>query len=471
VLRQAWNIYSAPGAILALWLTERSGLRISLLVGYASGLTCAVLAHLACILPLSPRPAFRLLYLSQALGAVGQPLFLNNVTLLAGSWFSASERDAAVAVSLLCVSFGSVFISAYAPLVVTDATKVDRLFWWQVPIWAVILIVAIFYTADEPPQPPNPAAAVQRATRRLAAKRRSADDEDDTWAATMLTWRHLQTLCTNPNFLVLNMSSAIIVSTVYLVATVAGQLLSPCGVSNFDVGLALAASALFTGAAVVAYIFILRGTITKRSWYGDDVGDASGGREPLLLDGATGEAGSSSSQHAVETAPHPYKAHQWGWSALAVASIFPVLATAYSGVSTVNILVAWSALGLLSGTLTNGALTMEHAAEMTFPLPANVSVNVLAITGSLISFIQVVIGTLLLELPSSAECTRIDTPFALFCLINAVVGIGLLVFLKEDYRRAEVEARVQRVADERLKEETEESGRSGYGTMDDRKVL
>ena len=346
---QAWNIYTAPGAILALWVTERAGLRVSLLWGYASGLGCAVLAHLACALPLAPRAAFRLLYLSQALGAVGQPLYLNNVTLLAGAWFSASERDAAVAVSLLCVSFGSVFISAFAPLVVTTSSQVGLLFWWQVPIWVVILGVALVFTADQPPQPPNPAAAVQRAARRLAAKQRSVAAEDDTWAAVVLTWRQVHVLCRNTNFNVLNLSSSIVVSTIYLVGTVAGQLLSPCGVSNFVVGLSLAAAALFTGIAVVAYIFILRRTTAT---------------EPADADGAQHH------HHAVETAPHPYKAHQVGWSLLAVAAIMPVLATATVGVSAVAVVAAWAALGLLSGTLVNGALTMEHAVRHS-PAPSH----------------------------------------------------------------------------------------------------
>jgi MFS family permease len=433
-----------------LWLTERAGLRVSLLWGYASGLACAVLAHLACALPLAPRAGFRLLYLSQALGAVGQPLYLNNVTLLAGAWFSASERDAAVAVSLLCVSFGSVFISAYAPLVVTTSSQVDLLFWWQVPIWIVIVGVALVFTADQPALPPNPAAAVQRATRRAAAKRRSFGAEDDTVAAVTLTWRQVVQLCSNQNFNILNLSSSIVVSTIYLVGTVAGQLLSPCGVSNFVVGLSLAAAALFTGIAVIAYIFILRRTTTHE---------------------ATNDADAHAHHHAVETAPHPYKAHQVGWSLLAAAAIVPVLATATIGISPVAVVTAWAALGLLSGTLVNGALTMEHAAEITFPLPANVSVNVLAITGSLISFVQVVIGTLLLEMPASATCSRVDTPFALFCFLNAAGGLALLAFLRPDYRRAEVEARVQRVADQRAAREEAEGGAgkggvgAGYGAM------
>jgi hypothetical protein len=63
---KAWNIYSAPGALAALWVMERAGLRTSLLWGYGSQLACALMAYGACVVPWAPRAAFGLLYLSQA---------------------------------------------------------------------------------------------------------------------------------------------------------------------------------------------------------------------------------------------------------------------------------------------------------------------------------------------------------------------------------------------------------------------
>jgi hypothetical protein len=63
---QAWNIYTAPGALAALWVMERSGLRTCLLWGYGSQLACALLAYAAVAMPAPPRVAFGVLYLSQA---------------------------------------------------------------------------------------------------------------------------------------------------------------------------------------------------------------------------------------------------------------------------------------------------------------------------------------------------------------------------------------------------------------------
>ena len=218
---QAWNIYSAPGALLALWVTERYGLRKSLLCGYGSEVVCSLLAHAACVAPLEPQAAYALLYFSQVVGAVGQPLFLNNVTLFAGTWFPATERDAAVAVSLLCVAAGTVFISILAPAVVTTPEQVARVFAFQVPVWAAIFAAGLLFTTEEPAQPPSAAAAVLRAERRRAA----ADGGRD--ASGMTALRHAaaqaQQLCGSAGFMMLNFSSGILTGLVYLLGTVVGQ--------------------------------------------------------------------------------------------------------------------------------------------------------------------------------------------------------------------------------------------------------
>jgi hypothetical protein len=326
---QAWNIYSAPGALLALWVTERYGLRKSLLWGYASGVACALLSHLACTAPLAPSAGFSLLYFSQVLGAVGQPLFLNNVTLFAGTWFPASERDAAVAVSLLCVAAGTVFISILAPAVVTTPAQLDRVFAFQVPLWVATLLAGLMFTAEEPPQPPSASAAVMRAERRRA-QAASVGRDDSGMAALRHAVAQAQALCASSSFMMLNASSSILTGLVYLLATVVGQLFSPCGDTDTEAGAALAALAALSCVGVLVYLFMLQRA---------EPGDSHAGGE----------------KHAVETAPHAYRAHQVAWSAAACLGMAIVLATERAGVSPAMLVAAWGALGLFSGTLLNGA--------------------------------------------------------------------------------------------------------------------
>jgi hypothetical protein len=123
---------------LALWMMERHGMRLSLLVGFASQVVMIVLTvtgvHLA-----EPHVAYGVVWVGQArgarvggsertrfagpcgafltvltvcvcacvpqvIGSFGQPLFLNNVARIAGDWFPINERDMAVTVSVVARS-------------------------------------------------------------------------------------------------------------------------------------------------------------------------------------------------------------------------------------------------------------------------------------------------------------------------------------------------------------------------------
>lgn len=79
------------------------------------------------------------------------------------------------------------------------------------------------------------------------------------------------------------------------------------------------------------------------------------------------------------------------------------------------------------------------------------------------SFIQVVAGTALLQLRPSARCEGAATPFAAFVGISAAAGVGLLAFLKPEYRRAEVEAHAAAAAGTAVKGGGEGGG--GYGAF------
>lgn len=76
---------------------------------------------------------------------------------------------------------------------------------------------------------------------------------------------------------------------------------------------------------------------------------------------------------------------------------------------------------------------------MTFPTPPNVSVSLLAITASGVSFLQVLVGTHLLQQPGVQAC-KSATGFAAFCALCAGTGLLLAGGLRPEYRRAEAEA-------------------------------
>jgi hypothetical protein len=369
---------------------------------------------------------------------------LNNVTRISGDWFPAGERDAAVAVSLLFVAAGSVFISLYAPIAVTAPAQVSRLFSWQVPAWVAIMAAALAFTGDEPPAPPSAGAAVQRAARRGALRRGAAAQAAGAPPTSALATvaAHAFALCRHGNFMLLNLSSGLLTGLVYALCTCIGQLMSPCGDSNDAAGAALAALSALSTVGVVIYLYMLRGPGGAGGGEGDDSDGAANERSAMLPAPASP---SSPSAAALSSAPaaapvrHPYVAHQVGWSLATCAGIGVVLAVTRGGVPQAAVVAAWGVLGLFSGTLLNGALTMEHAAEMTFPLPANVSVAILSVTSSVVSFLQVVAATALLQARASAACVTAATPFAAFTAGTAAVGLACCALLRPEYRRAEVE--------------------------------
>ena len=48
---------------------------------------------------------------------------------------------------------------------------------------------------------------------------------------------------------------------------------------------------------------------------------------------------------------------------------------------------------------------------------------------------QVVAATPLLQLPRSANCSSLKTPFAAFAIANCAAGLGFAFALRSDYRR------------------------------------
>jgi len=382
---------------------QTSGLRASCLWGYWLQLACVSLSYAACSVPLSAalglqlHASYDLLFLAQVLGAFSSPFYFNCITLLTADWFAPSERDAAVALCLVLAGLGSVFIGTYAPLAVRSAHDVARLFAWQIPAWLAVCLAALFCAADQPPAPPSAAAAVQRqrARQRRAAPRGSAAD------ALSVAAEHTRELIRNANFNALNWSTAVLQGVVTLLSTVVGQMDAPCGLAPAAAGESLSALAACSVLAVLAYVWAIR----------------RGG-----------------------AARRPYVWHQWAWSLSTAAAVAFVLAALRPTAGRGATVLAWAALGLGSGVVSNGALAYEHAADMSWPTPANVSLALLGVTSAIVAYGMVMVSTPML---AGAACGGLWHPFPMFVLSSTGVGVALLLPLQESYKRSDVEARIR----------------------------
>ena len=385
-----------PGCILSLYVTERYGFRASCLAGYAAQCLCAMVASLAVRLPVMPHSAFALLLASQAVSAVGVALFQNNITRLSGEWFPANERDAAVTAASLAGVAGTTFISLLSPYVAAQTMSVNSLFEFQVPIWISILVVAWIYVADEPAQPPSAAAAVQRRARHKAVR-----DGTHAEPSLMPLLGHLRSLVSHQNFLVLLFSSSLIIQMVYTLVVIMGPMLQPCGISPGTTGVALAGFSICSAVSPFIYLGSIIGDGTHRS--------------------------------------PDYASHQRFWTVAAAVGLAGVVLVHNMAETAVVAVAAWCLLGLLGGVLGNSGLTLEHSAEMTFPLPPNASITLLTIVGNAISFIQVIVATWLVSQPSAASCVMVTSPLTWFVAANGAAGLLLLAALRPEYRRVQAE--------------------------------
>ncbi len=260
--------------------------------------------------------------------------------------------------------------------------------------WLLVL-VALFAAlrADKPYTPPSAAAAQQWAAR--AAARKALPPGTPPGRAALAALRaDLSTLFRHRNFMLLAAIFSLVAGMSWALPTVEGQLIEPCGYSSRVAGGA--------GAALMA-----AGVLSCAA------------AAPLLSAGG-----------------HSYvNVQRWLVFASAAATML-VLATNKPG-NAGALLASWAALGAAQGPL--GPVTLEHAAEMTFPMSADSSSAALFIISNLWSFVQVSALSPLLARRVSRTCASTLTPAAALIGTCLAVGCCLVMLLREEGRRAEAE--------------------------------
>jgi hypothetical protein len=299
----------------------------------------------------------------------------------------------AVTVSVVARSIGVMIISAAAPFVVRTPEQIPRLYDWQLPVWLVIAASSWWICQDKPPSPPSASAAHQWAVRAKIQAEPLPEGVSQNWAALYVAWADTKQLLVHANFMYLAISFSLFTGIGWTFLTIVGQLLEPCGYSNVVAGVA---NAVFMGANAL---------------------------------GCFASAG-------VVEATRAYVAMQRIFSWATAATVFMVLGTAVPN-ATAAVFISWAALGFSMGPLT--PISFEHAAEMTYPLPANSSTSLLNIVSNLVGFIQTVIITPLLADGDSSTCSTVLTPAAFFTLFCAGVGLLFSLLVVKEYKRQAAE--------------------------------
>jgi FLVCR family MFS transporter 7 len=409
-----------PGAALSIYVAERYGMRTLLFVGAAGNMLGAWVRYAGAQLALSnPSGGFALVVVGQCIAALVQPIYIDAPARIAGDWFAAHELGLATTLASMANPVGNALGSALPPIFVGSPDDLPSLLLWQAVACTVILLVSVpCIREDAPPEPPSAAAATKllRRQEQLAALDDDATAKGGAGGAAATTassaaaphnqsspahahsarqalaavTADMRSLLANRNFLVLAWGFGIGLGVFNALLTLIAQILAPCG---YD-----ADAAGFAGGALLAAGLIGAGIAGA-------VLDKTGKYVPMLKTLIAGT----------------------------VLAVLFMLGSLQPGNPDVAI-AAFGVLGLLLIPLL--PVSLENAAECTFPVPADTSASFLLGIGQLVGIVAIFALDPLIALPATQRCDTVATPSGGLLLALMVVAGALLLFgFKKDYRR------------------------------------
>jgi len=100
-----------------------------------------------------------------------------------------------------------------------------------------------------------------------------------------------------------------------------------------------------------------------------------------------------------------------------------------------NVVAAYIVYGMIGGPII--PITLEYAAEMTYPIPADNSAALLFVGVNYFAlFATLGVGRLLATDPVSRTCSSIASQAAIMLMVFAIFGAVVLLPIKPTYRRA-----------------------------------
>lgn len=394
-----------PGALIASVVTERWGLRSAIVLGAAGNALGAWIRYAGAALR-SP-VGFGIAIVGQCVAALAQPVFTNSPARLSADWFPRSERDLATVGASLSNAFGNAAGSALPAIFVASANDLPSFLLYQAIACSVLLFVqAAGMRSDEPVDAPSAAAAAKRSARSAAS-----GDTDGAAAAFLGVSGEDQSQPQQDQ-----LSARSLYGAARIVARDYGALLSSANFRSLTVGFGLGLG-LFNG------LLTLLGQILSNCGYDDDVAGYAGGA--LLAAGlvSAGFAG------VVLEKTRAYVTTLRALICTGIVAICLFLAAqrpAQPGL----VLAASAILGAVIIPLL--PVSLENAAECSFPVPEEVSSGLLIVVGNYIGIVLIFAMTYSI---GAANCSSVVTPLAGVILGTMCASAASLFLFKMDYKR------------------------------------
>ena len=203
-----------------------------------------------------------------------------------------------------------------------------------------------------------------------------------------------RTMLTDVNFILLFLAFTFQLGTSFVFLSISSQLIGPCG---YDESIMSGTSAGFNFAGVVGSFIVAN---VLRVWHR--------GRDTV----------------------------QKAWMVACCGACLWCLGANRPG-NVYNVVAAYTVYGIISGPLV--PITLEYAAEMTYPIPADNSAALL-LAGSIYLhlFATLGVGRLLATDPVSRTCSSIASQAAIMLMVFAIFGAAVALLIKPSYRRIAV---------------------------------
>jgi MFS family permease len=410
MISQVFLVFYLPASILAMVLMERRGLRTTLLVGMGLDAACALVKFGGSLLTNHRRAAYGLVLFGQILGSLGQPLILNLSARVSMDWFPDRERDTATVILTMANVMGQMCGSLLPPYLVNGDREMQMMLLATAVPSVAVLCVSFFALADRPPSPPSAAAAEQWAAQDASRLRVTAgparpkhgganvgivvSPAQIVLGALRSVWADTRALLRSCNFALLLAGFSIAIGAAWAILTVQAQIIQPCG---FDDTVAGNSGAALLGVGVI-FSFIV-GPIMQRT--------------------------------------KAYASIQKVVMALSVGAVAFALAVNKPN----NLALIYTAWCLCGATLMPMLpISLEHAAEVTFPVSADTSSSILLIGANLVGMALIFALGPLLQLPVSINCSSVATPAAAVILSFLVVGLLFTLPIRAQLSRQAADA-------------------------------
>lgn len=381
-----------PVSILSLWWMERYGMRSSMGLSVAALLVTAWMRYGGALLGLTDTGkagGWALIMAGTWIAALGQPFVLNVAARLSMDWFPAHERDLATVIGTMANACGQLLgslLPAYAVVVGADMPKYSL----DQAIFSTVLFLAVIALfRDRPATAPSAEAAIQWTERdRLVAENPTALSR----MALQTMWKDAKSMWANRNFRWLAVSMPLAVGAVWALLTVQWSLITPCG---YDAVTSGTAGAVSIGVGVITAFLITPVMARLKAFV------------PL----------------------------QRGFTLFALAAGLFVFGGNQPG-SSGAVIASWATTGAAVQPLL--PISLEHAAEQTFPIPPDSSTAILLSLTNVYYLIITYVMTALLTYDVSLTCSSIVTPTAGFYIAVLLIALLAVVPLKADYKRSAV---------------------------------